>query len=539
VRARQASENLTNVLYPNDNTYSGKELRLKQEYFLVAATLADIIRRFKRSQLELSKLHTKVTIQLNDTHPALGIVELMRILVDEEDMEWDEAWGVVRQVYNYTNHTVLPEALEKWPVTLLEVLLPRHMQIIYQINLLFLREVETKWPGNLSTLSEMSIIEEGYDKRVRMAHLAIVGSKYVNGVAALHTEILKSKVFRQFHELWPEKIQNKTNGVTPRRWVDQANPGLSALLTQLVGSDAWVDDFSLVAKIKAHADNPETQVAWNEVKMQNKMRLAAFVEKEMGITIDPTMLFDVQVKRIHEYKRQLLNILGCIHRFHRLSEMDDDELAACIPRCVFMSGKAAPGYFLAKRIIKLIHEVAHVINNDPRISKYLKVIFLPNYNVRLAELIIPASDISQHISTAGTEASGTSNMKFVMNGGLIVGTLDGANVEIVEEAGEDMMFIFGLKADEVDAARHVSFGPTRQHSGDFRFQSVLASIEQGCFGPAQEYQAILNSLRGHNDRYCLAHDFPDFLSAIRKAEKLFTNKSEWARRSVHGILPTR
>jgi len=545
VALKQESENITSVLYPNDNTYSGKELRLKQQYLLVSATLQDIIRRFKRQDLPLTQFHEKVTIQLNDTHPALGIPELMRIFVDEEEMPWDVAWGVVSKVYNYTNHTVLPEALEKWSADLVKQLLPRHLDIIYGINHYFLDgEVAAKWPHDMKRRCAVSIIEESFgEKRVCMAHLAIVGSQYVNGVAALHSDLIKAKVFNKFYELWPHKFQNKTNGVTPRRWVDQANPGLSALITELLGDSSWVSELSRLSGLKAFADDPKVQKRWMDVKLRNKTRLAYFVKRELGIDVDPRMMFDVQIKRIHEYKRQLMNVLGVIFHYNRIRQMSEEELSdKVVPRAVFFAGKAAPGYFMAKRIIKLIHCVADVVNNDARTSNYLKVIYIPNYNVRMAELIIPANDISQHISTAGTEASGTSCMKFAMNGGLIVGTLDGANVEIAEEVGAENMFIFGLKADEVARAqgeltfseKHKTSGVVAHRGADPRWIETLEVLSSGsiAFGTPQDIQPILQAVLPSNDRYVLAHDFPRFLDAVEKATETYRDEAEWCRRCI-------
>lgn len=452
---QQKAENITSVLYPNDNTMAGKELRLKQQYFFVCATIQDIIRRFKKSARPITEFASKVAIQLNDTHPTLGIVELQRRLVDIEGLDWDCAWNIVRQVYAFTNHTVLPEAMEKWPVEMLTNILPRHMEIIYDINLFFLQKVEAAFPNDRDRLRRMSIIEESPYQQVRMAHLALVGSHTVNGVAAIHSNLLRTTVFKDFVEFYGvEKFQNKTNGITPRRWLYLANPSLSSLMTEYLGSESWTTNLDHLKLLKKFADDPKFQAKWLQVKQTNKVKLAKYIESACSIAVDPNSLFDVQVKRIHEYKRQFMNILGVIHRYLTLKNMEPEELERVVPRTVIFGGKAAPGYHIAKLVIKLINSVACVVNADRQTNHLLKVVFIPDYNVSLAELIVPASDISQHISTAGTEASGTSNMKFVLNGGLILGTLDGANIEIKEEIGDENIFIFGVQAHEVENIRH-------------------------------------------------------------------------------------
>jgi len=440
VENKQRSEIISQVLYPNDNMFEGRELRLKQEYFFVSATLQDVVRRYKKTQRNFDKFTDKVTMQLNDTHPAIAIPELMRLLVDEEGLGWDESWEITVKTFGYTNHTILPEALEKWPVSLMEHVLPRHLQIIYEINRRFLDEVSRRYPNDTERLRLMSLIEEGIEKKVCMAHLAIVGSHSVNGVAALHTELLKSQVFKYFFEFYPERFTNKTNGITQRRWLQKCNPGLAQLITRHIG-EGWTRNLYELKKLIPFAEDNGFRDEWRRVKLANKMRLAKYIEGANGITVNVHSLFDCQVKRIHEYKRQLLNILHVIALYNRIKSNPRQNRT---PRTVILGGKAAPGYFIAKLVIKLISSVADVVNNDPVVSESLRVVFLANYRVSLAEKIIPAVDLSEQISTAGTEASGTGNMKFALNGALTIGTLDGANIEIRKEVGDDNIFIFGL-----------------------------------------------------------------------------------------------
>ncbi|XP_064421226.1 glycogen phosphorylase, liver form [Latimeria chalumnae] len=449
---RNLAENITRVLYPNDNFFIGKELRLKQEYFVVAATLQDIIRRHKASKVggntkrfNFDHFPEKVAIQLNDTHPALAIPELMRILVDIEKIQWEKAWNITKKTFSYTNHTVLPEALERWPVDLMEKLLPRHLQIIYEINQKHLDKVAAAFPGETEKLRRMSLIEEGGGKRVNMAHLCIVGSHTVNGVAKIHSDIIKNKVFKDFSDLEVDKFQNKTNGITPRRWLLLCNPELAELIAMKIG-EAFVKDLSQLRKLNVFVNDDIFIRDISKVKQENKQKFAQYLEREYKVKINPASMFDVQVKRIHEYKRQLLNCLHIIAMYNSIKKNPEN---AFVPRTVVIGGKAAPGYHMAKMIIKLITSVADVVNNDPLIGSKLKVIFLENYRVSLAEKVIPATDLSQHISTAGTEASGTGNMKFMLNGALTIGTMDGANVEMAEEAGEENLFIFGLRMEDV------------------------------------------------------------------------------------------
>lgn len=531
VDSRQRAESITYVLYPNDSTANGKELRLKQQYFFVSATIQDIIRRFLKKDREWEDFPEKNAIQLNDTHPSIGIPELMRVLVDEYGLNWDRAWNITTQTFAYTNHTILPEALEKWSASLLGHLLPRHLEIIYEINWRFLQTVEAQWPGDAERLRKMSIIQEGGDKMIRMANLSIVGSHAVNGVAELHSELVKHSVFPEFYEMWPEKFQNKTNGVTPRRWVNSANPGLSDLITRKLLTGDWTKNLGLLAGLRDFADDAATQEEWMAVKRANKCRLAATIKSVLGIEVNPDALFDIQVKRIHEYKRQLMNCLYCIHRYLQLKQMTPEERATQVPRVTLFGGKAAPAYHMAKNIIKLIGDVGEVVNNDPEIGDLYKVVFLPNYNVSNAEIIIPASDISQHISTAGMEASGTSNMKFAMNGGLIIGTMDGANVEMAAEMGEENMFIFGARLEEIPALRHeVQFGAPKPLGPELAV--VYDQLKGGVFGSPERAKVLLDTLKRGNDYYLLTHDFKDYCRAQREVDTCFKDKARWARMSI-------
>ena len=531
VEEQKGAENITSVLYPNDNHMVGKILRLKQQFFFVSATLQDIIRRFKKTARAWSEFPDQVAIQLNDTHPTLGIVELQRILVDDERLEWDEAWDIVTRTYSYTNHTVLPEALEKWGVPLVSDLLPRHMMIIFDINLFFLQRVEKTFPGDRDRLRRMSIIEEGHPQNVRMAYLAVVGSHCVNGVAALHSDLVKTQLFRDFVEFYgAAKFTNVTNGVTPRRWLNQANPQLGALIDEKLGGQAWLRDLSLLSKLKPYAQDAAFQKRWMEIKRNNKVRLAAYIWSACGVKVSPDALFDVQCKRLHEYKRQFMNILATIYRYEMLKALSDDDLKKVVPHVVIFSGKSAPGYYVAKLIIKLINNAAEVINADERTSEYLKLVFIPNYNVSLAEIIIPASDISQHISTAGTEASGTSNMKFVLNGGLILGTVDGANIEIGEETGDDNIFLFGTLTPQVEDIRYKQTYGGKGAEPDPKLESVLESIQSGAYGEPVIFEPLLNTLL--NDFYLLHKDFTPYLNAMAKVDACFQDKPKWAQKSI-------
>eukprot|EP00899_Mesostigma_viride_P029454 jgi/Mesvir1/9694/Mv12172-RA.1 len=533
---KQRAETITSVLYPDDRTYQGKELRLKQQYFMSSASLQDIVRRFKDQHTDPNTrdwfvFADKVAIQLNDTHPTVSVLELMRILMDEEYLGFTKSWAVVNKVFSFTNHTVLPEALEKWPLELFEQLLPRHTQIVFTINQRFMDLVRSKRGDDSGRLSRMSIIEEaeGGQKFVRMANLACVASHAINGVAAIHSELIKTTIFRDFHDLWPEKFQNKTNGVTQRRWLAFCNPQLAALITRTIGTDAWVSNLDLLAGLREHADNKELHKEWQAVKLANKEKLAKRIEKLTGVKVNPSALFDIQVKRIHEYKRQLLNVLSVIWRYKCIKSMSPEDRKKVVPRVVCIGGKAAPGYDMAKRIIKLVSVVGDKVNNDPDVGDLLKVIFIPDYNVSLAETIIPASELSQHISTAGTEASGTSNMKFCMNGGLIIGTMDGANVEICEEIGAENMFIFGVREHEVGRLR----AERRNYRPDNRFREVVNMIRNGYFGWQDYLAPVVEAIDGFGgDFYLLANDFPSYLDAQARVDATYTDKTKWTRMSI-------
>ena len=514
---RQSAEYITSVLYPNDNTPSGKELRLKQQYFFCAASLRDIIRRYKNNHPnDWSQFAAKNQIQLNDTHPAISVIELLRILLDEEMMDYREAWTIVHQTFAYTNHTVLPEALERWSVALIQKLLPRHMELIYEVNHYYLQTIRQKYPNDGDKVSRMSLIEEGDDKKVRFAYLAIVCSHTVNGVAALHTELLKATIFSEFDQLYPGKIQNKTNGVTPRRWLHCCNPGLSELISDTVGStDEWINNMETLRQLDDHAENPDFVSRFQEVKRENKQKLKDWVKQHTGIEIPLDALYDIQVKRIHEYKRQLMNILYVVHRYLTIKDTPAHERSQkFVPRVTMIGGKAAPGYYSAKIIIELINAVGNIVNSDPEINNLLKVVFLPNYNVSSAQIIIPASELSQHISTAGTEASGTSNMKFVMNGGLIIGTMDGANVEIAEEIGVENMFIFGKNVQEVAQARHKMYNEGDRSYVGGRLGRVYETIKCGTFGGnTQAFINLIDNLINGGDNYLVSHDFYSYMEA--------------------------
>ena len=530
VHDKVRSETLSKVLYPSDDIREGQELRLKQQYFFVAATFCDIMRRFLKHSTDFTEFPDQVAVQLNDTHPAIAIPELMRILLDDHGLAWEPAWDICVRTFAYTNHTLMPEALETWPVEMLARVLPRHMEIIYEINRRFLEEVARQYPGDPGRLAAMSLIEEGGVKRVRMAHLALVGSHTVNGVAALHTELLKKDLFRPFHEMWPDKIVARTNGITPRRWLLKCNPGLAALIREKIGL-GFVTDLDRLRGLEQWAEDPEFQARWRAVKHDNKKRLAALIEKECGVEVDPASLFDIQVKRIHEYKRQLLNILQVIGHYQRLVAGEDDTAA----RTVVFAGKAAPSYTRAKLIIKLINSVARVVNHDPRIDGRLRVVFLPNYNVSLAEKIIPAADLSEQISTAGTEASGTGNMKFALNGALTVGTLDGANIEIMEEVGADNLYIFGLNADQVAFERlQPSRSPEAVRAGDPAVDGIVTALEQGRFsdGDPDLFAPIVRDLMSGTDPYLVLADLGPYLACQQRIGRDFLDRAAWTRRSI-------
>ncbi|KAI8962162.1 glycosyltransferase family 35 protein [Daldinia sp. FL1419] len=534
VADQQRAETISAVLYPNDNLDRGKELRLKQQYFWVAASLYDIVRRFKKTKRAWSQFPDQVAIQLNDTHPTLAIVELQRILVDVEGLDWDEAWKIVTATFGYTNHTVLPEALEKWPVGLVQHLLPRHLQIIYDINLFFLQSVEKRFPGDHDILSRVSIIEESQPKMVRMAFLAVVGSHKVNGVAELHSDLIQTTIFKDFVTIFgADKFTNVTNGITPRRWLHQANPRLSELISSKVGSHGFLKDLTLLNKLEAFVDDKTFRKEWAEIKYANKVRLAKYIKSTTGVTVNPSSLFDVQVKRIHEYKRQQLNIFGVIYRYLKLKALSPEERKKQLPRVSIFGGKAAPGYWMAKQIIHLINSVGAVVNKDPDIGDLLKVIFLEDYNVSKAEMITPASDLSEHISTAGTEASGTSNMKFVLNGGLIIGTCDGANIEITREIGQENIFLFGTLAEDVEDLRHAHTYGT--HAIDAGLKEVFEAIQSGKFGDSNDFNALISAVRDHGDYYLVSDDFQSYIDTQRMVDDEYRNQDEWVSKCIRSV----
>jgi len=531
VREKAMGETISKVLYPNDSTENGKELRLVQQYFFVACSLKDIIRRFHANHSDWSDFADYNALQLNDTHPAIAIPELMRLFIDEYGLEWDAAWEITRGVCNYTNHTLLPEALEKWSVPLFEKVLPRHLEIIFEINARFLQdEVEAKWPGDDSKKAELSIIEEGQPKMVRMAYLSVVGSTKVNGVAALHTDLLRKNLFATFHELYPNKLINMTNGITPRRWLLACNPGLSELITEKVG-DSWPKDLNKLQEIAKLADDAKFQKRFMDIKRANKQAFADFVLADSGTEISPDALFDVQIKRLHEYKRQHLNLLHILTLYRRLLNDPDYEMN---PRVFIFGAKAAPGYALAKNIIRAINKVGEKINNDSRINGKIKIVFPQNYRITMAEKMIPAADLSEQISTAGKEASGTGNMKLALNGALTIGTLDGANVEIGEEVGEDNIFIFGNTVDQVDAIRDNGYSPYDYYNSNWELKAVIDWLRSDYFTPGEHdaFAPLCSSwLEGGDPFLCLA-DYADYVRAQEEVDKAFGDKKRWAKMAI-------
>jgi len=533
VEEKNLSENISKVLYPNDNSVAGKILRLKQQYLFVAASLWDIIRRYKKHHKDFKDFPKKVAIQLNDTHPAIAVAELMRLLVDEENLPWDEAWSITQQVFGYTNHTLMPEALEKWPVAMMEELLPRHMQIIYKINADFLAEVSRRFPGDVDRLRRMSLIDESGERYVRMAWLATVGSHSINGVAALHTELLKKELFHDFYEMFPERFNNKTNGITPRRWLLKSNPALSALITEKIG-DEWTVDLFKLRGLEKYADDKAFQKEWQAIKLENKKRLAKIIAEECGVEVNVNSMFDVQVKRLHEYKRQLLNALHIVHLYNEIKENPSMDF---VPRTFIFGAKAAPGYFMAKLIIKFINNVARVVNNDPVVGSKMKVVFLPNYRVSLAEKIFPAADLSEQISTAGTEASGTGNMKFALNGALTIGTLDGANVEIAEEVGMENIFIFGLKVEEVEALKKQGYHPYHYYETNPNIRKVIDLIASGYFSQGEDpnlFKPLVDNLLYSDPYLCLA-DFQLYADCQKKVSEAYLDQVSWTRKSILNV----
>jgi glycogen phosphorylase len=532
VQDKQKTETISKVLYPNDNVIQGKELRLKQEYFFCSATLQDIIRRYRKMHEDFSEFTNKVAIQLNDTHPAIAIAELMRILIDVYELSWAQAWEITVNTFGYTNHTILPEALEKWPVDMMETILPRHMNIIYEINRRFLEDVGKRFPNDAARVGRVSLIEEGTEKQVRMAHLAIVGSHSINGVAALHSEILKRELFKDFYQMFPEKFNNKTNGITQRRWLKLCNPKLSELITREIG-EKWVTDLYDLKKLTKLSTDAGFQDEWRNVKSQNKEGFADYVAKLTGVKINLNSIFDIQVKRIHEYKRQLMNTLHVIYLYNKIRSNPND---AFVPRTKIFAGKAAPGYFIAKLIIKLINSIADVVNRDPDIGDKLRVVFLPNYCVSQAEKIMPAADLSEQISTAGMEASGTGNMKFALNGALTIGTLDGANIEIMEEVGKENIFIFGLTAGEVQNSKRSGYKPGEYYERTPELKKILDMISSGYFSPSNQelFKPIVQSLLSI-DPYMVLADFDAYVRCQARVSKEYLTPQEWTRKSILNV----
>jgi starch phosphorylase len=530
VQAKNATEVISKVLYPNDNFEAGRELRLRQEYFFVACSIHDIVWHYRKTHPNFTQFAKKIAIQLNDTHPAIAIAELMRILVDDHMVSWAEAWKQTSQAFSYTNHTLLPEALERWPLGVFGKLLPRHLEIITEIDRRFTREVLDAFPLDQGRASRMSVIENGSDPHVRMAHLAVVGSHSVNGVAKLHSELINTELMREFHELYPERFRNVTNGVTPRRWLYACNPRLSALITETLGDDRWVTDLERLIELEPHIERPEFRARIREVKQNNKLALTGIIERELGIIVDPESIFDCQVKRLHEYKRQLLNALDIVVLYLRLKNGE-----SIVPRTFIFGAKAAPGYRMAKLIIKLIHAVGEVVNHDRSVTG-LRVAFLPNYRVTLAERIIPAADVSEQISTAGMEASGTGNMKFAMNGAVTVGTLDGANVEIREAVGAENFFLFGKTSDEVLAHRRANISGRKAYEANDELRQVIDLIASGFFCPEERglFQPIIDELLGR-DEYLVMTDFTEYVACQRDVAHAYLDKDDWSRRAALNI----
>jgi len=533
VEEKNESENLSKVLYLDDHTHRGRELRLEQQYFFVCASLQDILRRFLNYHSDLNQLPEKVAIHLNDTHPSVGIPELMRLLLDIHRLDWDRAWDITRRTFSYTNHTLMPEALETWPVPLFERLLPRHLQIIYDINHRFLEQVRHQYPGDVDRLRRMSIVDEESGRRLRMAHLATVGSHRVNGVSQIHTDLMRRTIFADFHGMWPDRIVNITNGITPRRWLRHANPGMSTLIGDHLGWE-WVSDLSEFRRLTPLAESSEFRRRFRDVKMANKERLVGLIRAELNITVNPSSMFDVQVKRIHEYKRQLLNILHVVTRYNRIRRGASDDL---LPRTVILSGKAAPGYAMAKLIVRLIHAVADVVNNDPAVGDRLKLVFISDYGVSTAERIIPAADLSEQISTAGTEASGTGNMKLAMNGALTIGTLDGANIEMKAEVGDENMFVFGMSVDEVSDYRGHGYDPSTRSVIHPELGQALDMIGGGYFSvdAPDRFQPIVDALVKDGDRFLVLADYPSYIGCQDRVDALYRDSEEWTRRAVLNV----
>jgi glycogen phosphorylase len=530
VGAKVFAENISKVLYPNDEDIHGKELRLQQQYFFTSCSLQDMIRRHLFYGHSIEIFHQRCAIQLNDTHPSIGVAELMRLLIDIHGLSWDKAWEITSHTFNYTNHTILPEALERWPLPMFRSLLPRHLEIIYEINRRFLELVRKNFPNDEARVARMSIIDEFGEKYVRMAYLACIGSQHINGVAELHTELLKTGVLRDFYELWPEKFINVTNGVTPRRWLAVSNPEQSALMTSKIG-DCWIGDLNELRQLEKYAEDSAFREEWQRVQYGVKVRLAKYIVEKTGITVDPRSMFDAQVKRIHEYKRQHLNVLHILTLYHRLKNNPTLDIT---PRTFIFGGKAAPGYFMAKLIIKLINSVGEVINHDPEVNQRLRVVFLPDYNVTYGQLVYPAADLSEQISTAGKEASGTGNMKFAMNGALTIGTLDGANIEIRDAVGHENFFLFGLTAAQVEATKAAGYHPHSIYESDPALHEVMDSICSGHFsrGDRNLFRPLVDSLL-NSDPYLLFADYHSYIDCQDQVSASFLDQQNWAKKSIY------
>ncbi len=529
------ADSLNWVLYPDDSTEAGRELRLKQEFFLVSASLQDMIARHSREDQNIESFGKMNVVHLNDTHPALAPIELMRLLLDEHGLTWDAAWKVTREATSYTNHTLMPEALETWPVRMMEALLPRHLELVYEINQRFLDEVRAKFPGDAKRLATLSLIDERGERRVRMANIAIVASTRVNGVSALHSQLMVDTIFADFVAFWPDRFMNVTNGVTPRRWLEQANPSLSSLLDSTIGQK-WRRDLSQLSRLSDHADDAKLGEKFLAVKRDSKLKLAEYIRRELCVAVNVDSLFDVHIKRIHEYKRQLLNVLHVIARYQAIVATPN---AQWVPRTVIFAGKAASAYVMAKNVVRLIHDVARVVNSDPRVGEKLKVVFLPNYSVSLAEMIIPAADLSEQISTAGTEASGTGNMKFALNGAITIGTWDGANIEMAEHMGVENMFVFGLRTPEVAALKSVGYDPRLYIEENKTLAKVITAISNGVFSYDEPERycgpgSIAQSLTQH-DPYLLMADFADYVATQAKVDALYVDQTAWAERALRNI----
>ena len=537
VEQKISNETISKVLYPSDSFEAGKELRLLQEYFLVACSVRDIIRKYFATHDNFDSFSDKVAIQLNDTHPALTVAELMRSFIDEYDLKWEKAWEITKATLGYTNHTLMPEALEKWPVPLMEYVLPRHLQIIYEINHLFLQDISAKWPGDIDRLRRMSLIEEGDVKQVRMAYLSIVGSHSVNGVAALHSELVKKDLVPDFYQVFPERFNNKTNGVTQRRWILKANPQLSDLITKTI-SDSWITDLYKLKKLEKVAEDKAFQEEFLAIKKNNKIRLAKTILDTTRYEVDPDTIFDIQIKRLHEYKRQFLNVMHIIHQYLSFVE---DRKELLVPKTYIFAGKAAPGYYIAKLIIKLINSVADVVNNDSRVKDQIKVIFIPDYKVSLAEKIIPSADLSEQISTAGTEASGTGNMKFAMNGAVTIGTLDGANIEIKEEVGAENIYIFGLRVEQIQGMRNRNaYNPWDYYNQSPNIKRVMDSLGSNMFCPNEPgiFRPLYDKILQEGDYYFHLADFQSYIDTQEKTSQDYQDRAKWVKMAILNVART-